>query len=168
MQDDDIIAAITPSAPRRYFGTGVLYALGFVLVWICFVQPPSAVAVLFLLLCAAVAIYGGYSMWVKTARKIELTEQELRMSDGTTICRIEDIHKVDRSFFAFKPSNGFLISMKTRHPYAWAPGLWWRVGKRVGIGGVVSGAESKMMADTMSAMLAVRDGLIEDFPPKAD
>jgi len=141
MSDDpisDVITGIIPSAPRRMFGT-VLIGFG------------------------AASLYGGYRMWDVTGRRIELTEEELRLSDGTVICHVKDIHKIDRSFFAFKPSNGFLVSTKVSYPFHWAPGLWWRFGKRIGIGGVTPGSQSKIMADTIAALVAQRDGLFKEL-----
>ncbi|MEM7471309.1 MAG: hypothetical protein AAF340_08150 [Pseudomonadota bacterium] len=159
----DVITGIVPSAPRRLFGAGVLYASGGLLIYIALVQPPSAAYALLLVGFGAVSTYGGWRMWQVTGRMIELTEEELRLSDGTVIAKIEDIDKVDRSFFAFKPSNGFLVTLKVKYPSAWAPGLWWRFGKRIGIGGVTPASEGKVMADALSAMIATRDGLFEDL-----
>ncbi|PTX56706.1 hypothetical protein C8N43_1368 [Litoreibacter ponti] len=158
----EVITGLIPSAPRRMFGTGVLCALGWLLIYLALVEPPQGLHLVFLLLVmGALSIYGGYKMWQVTGRMIELTEEELRLSDGTLIFRIEDVAKVDRSFFAFKPSNGFLVTLNSSYPAAWAPGLWWRVGKRVGVGGLTQGAASKVMADTLAAMIAARDGLID-------
>lgn len=158
----EVITGLIPSAPRRMFGAGVLYALGALLIYLVITQPPNgAHLVLLLLAIGAASLYGGYKMWQMTGHMIELTEYELRLSNGTQIFRIEDIEKVDRSFFAFKPSNGFLVTLKTSYPRAWAPGLWWRFGKRVGVGGLTSGAEGKVMADTLAAMVATRDGLVD-------
>jgi len=156
-----VITGITPSAPRRTFGTGVLYGLGLLLLYIAATNPPSFVYAIFLVGCGAACLYGGYRMWEVTGRVIELTEEELRLSDGTLICRTEDIQKIDRSLFAFKPSNGFLVTTKVGYPFKWAPGLWWRFGKRIGIGGVTPGAQGKIMADTLAALVAQRDGLFK-------
>lgn len=159
---NEVIVGLIPSAPRRFFGCGVLYALGALLIYLAITHPPEGLHQVFLLIVlGAISLYGGYQMWQKTGRMIELTETELRMSDGTVICAVEDIAKVDRSFFAFKPSNGFLVTLKKAYPRAWAPGLYWRMGKRIGVGGLTSGAEGKMMADTLAALLATRDGLVD-------
>ncbi|GFE63489.1 hypothetical protein [Litoreibacter roseus] len=155
----DIITGMTPSAARRVFGTGVLLCLGGLLLYLSAAQPPAELHYLALLLVVAAAILGtGYKMWISTAHRIELTETELRLSDGTIICRIEDIKNVDRGFFAFKPSNGFLLTLNKSYPRSWAPGLWWRVGRRVGVGGITPGAQGKIMADSLAAMVAQRDG----------
>jgi hypothetical protein len=140
------ITGMVPSIFRRSFGCGVLFGLQWILV---------------LVVIGIASGYAGYRMWQWSGRAIELTDDGLRMSDGTVLARLEDIHSVDRSFFAFKPSNGFLVTLKTRYPTKWAPGLWWRIGKRIGIGGLTSGAEGKIMADTLATMIAERDGLID-------
>ena len=166
MSDDpisDVITGIIPSAPRRMFGTGVLYALGLLLLYVAATNPPSILYAVLLIGFGAASLYGGYRMWDVTGRRIELTEEELRLSDGTIICHVKDIHKIDRSFFAFKPSNGFLVSTKVSYPFHWAPGLWWRFGKRIGIGGVTPGSQSKIMADTIAALVAQRDGLFKEL-----
>ncbi|MCY4333559.1 MAG: hypothetical protein OXC60_02665 [Litoreibacter sp.] len=159
----DVITNIVPSAPRRAFGAGVLYLLGGLLISVGVTEPPSAMSAAFLITFGAFCLYSGWRMWKVTGRVIELTSEELRLSDGTLICKIDDIHKVDRSFFAFKPSNGFLVTLKTKYPTAWIPGLWWRSGKRIGVGGVTPGASGKFMADTLTAMLAQRDGTLKDL-----
>jgi hypothetical protein len=126
-------------------------------------NPPSFLFGVMLVAFAIACLYGGYRMWEVTGRMIELTQDELRLSDGTLICRTEDIHKIDRSFFAFKPSNGFLVTTKVSYPFTWAPGLWWRFGKRIGIGGVTPGSQGKAMADTLAALVAQRDGLFKEL-----
>lgn len=157
----DVITGIVPSTSRRFFGVGVLYLLGAMLIYICAVQPPQGLHLLFLLLVlGGFALFGGWRMWQATAHVIELTQDELRLSDGTVIARVEDIAKVDRSFFAFKPSNGFLVALNTRYPASWMPGLYWRFGKRVGVGGLTRASQGKQMADMLAALLAKRDGLI--------
>lgn len=156
------ITGLVPSIFRRAFGCGVLFALGILLAYIAVAQPPEGLQwVLVLLMCGAASCYAGYLMWQWSGRMIELTNDGLRMSDGQVIAHLDDIYGVDRSFFSNKPSNGFLVTLKVKYPTTWAPGLWWRIGKRVGVGGLTSGAEGKIMADTLSTMIAERDGLID-------
>jgi hypothetical protein len=40
----------------------------------------------------------------------------------------------------------------------WQPGLWWRLGKRVGVGGVAPGHQTKAMAQIIEALLAEANG----------
>jgi len=158
----EIITAVVPSIMRRAFGVGVLSFAGFLMFYITVTQPPDGLQwILVLLLAGVVFFYGSYKMWEATGYRIELTEGGMRMSNGVVLAKLEDIHSVDRSFFAFKPSNGFLVTLKTKHPSTWVPGLWWRFGKRIGVGGLTSGSEGKIMADTLAALIAERDGLLE-------
>ena len=71
------------------------------------------------------------------------------------MCKVEDIDAVDRGVFAFKPSNSFLIRTRSPNTYVWAPGLWWRLARRVGIRGMTA-AETKFMSEMLSVMLAER------------
>lgn len=89
---------------------------------------------------------------------IELTPTELRDGDGTVIARVADIEALDRGVFAFKPSNGFLLrtAAGTQDGNVWRPGLWWRIGRRVGIGGMTPGSQTKFMSEIISAMMASR------------
>ncbi len=161
---DEVITQMLPSAPRRAFGAGVLIALGLLLLYISAAKPPAELAYTFLLLlCGGFAFYLGVRLWQVTGQIIELTETELRMSDGTILCKVEDVARVDRTFFAFKPSNGFLITTKEKQPRKWVPGLWWRFGRRIGVGGVTPAAQGKFVADTLTGLVAQRDGLLDDF-----
>ena len=94
-----------------------------------------------------------------TSNAIELTATILRDSDGTVIARIEDIEHIDRGVFAFKPSNGFLLRTKagTGGTREWRPGLWWRMGRRIGIGGMTPGRQTKYMAEAIATIIATRD-----------
>lgn len=154
---DEVVATIEASAPRRIMGVGMLAAVGVVLIYVAFSTPPSAAWLVFLLVVGGAALWLAMRMWQATAHRIELTEEVLRCSDGTEIARVADIETLDRGFFAFKPSNGFLVQRKTPGPRAWFPGLWWRMGRRIGVGGVTPGAQSKAMSEILAAMVARRD-----------
>jgi hypothetical protein len=65
---------------------------------------------------------------------------------------------VERGAFAFKPSNGFLVRLDKPLGRGWAPGLWWRLGRLLGVGGVTSASQSKAMAEILSLELARRAG----------
>ncbi|MFD1160016.1 hypothetical protein [Roseovarius aestuarii] len=155
--DDDILMAIHASAPRRVFGVSVLGLLGTMLIFVALSQPPSNPAwAIFLLGFGAGAVWMAYRMWEVTRHRLELTETELRSSDGTVIAQTGDIRSMDRGMFAFKPSNGFMLRLKTKAPRRWRPGLWWSLGDRIGVGGVTSAPQTKAMAEMISAMIASR------------
>lgn len=133
-------------------GTGVL------VIWLAITAPQSAPLWQTLLLAfGAGALWSAFRLWHATAQSLVLTTEELRSSDGTVLCRLDAIAGVDRGAFAFKPSNGFLLKLSAPSgPRRWAPGLWWRTGSRIGVGGVTPAAQGKVMAELISHQLAER------------
>jgi hypothetical protein len=75
---------------------------------------------------------------------------------GTELCRLDDIVEIERGLALFKPSGGFVLRVKTAGPRSWSPGLWWRAGRRVGVGGATSSRAGKHMADAITGALATR------------
>lgn len=154
---DQVLAVVAASAGRRVLGLASLCALGGMMLYIAFTNPMDVVWRLFLILCGGGAIWLAEIMRRGTASRVELTRDAVRDADGTIIARIEDITGMDRGVFAFKPSNGFLLkTSKATGPNMWRPGLWWRIGRRVGIGGMTPGNQSKFMAEIIAAMLERR------------
>ncbi len=88
-----------------------------------------------------------------SALTLEFTTSEVRDSSGRVLCALADIEKVERGAFALKPSNGFSIILKSKAPFGWAPGLWWRMGDRIGVGGVVSAGQAKAFAEAIQTRL---------------
>lgn len=151
---DEILAKVTPSAVRRLFALGALWALGGLLIYIALVQPPAFGWQAFLILFGALILWCAEQMRRSTALELHLTETELRDSAGRILIRLDQIKKVERGVFAFKPSNGFLIIAKEKAPRAWAPGLWWRLGRHIGVGGVTAASQTKSMAEIIAFQLA--------------
>ncbi len=153
--DDEVLASITPSPARRIFAVGVMGTLGVLLILLAFLRPPASFPLqLMLIVFGMVALAGCTAMLRATSRGLVLSRDALRDSEGRTLAALADIRKVERGVFAFKPSNGFVLILRRPQPRAWAPGLWWRLGSRVGVGGVISGAEGRQMADLISTQLA--------------
>lgn len=156
---DDILERISPNGPRRVFATGSLGILGALLVWIAASHPPSDIGfIVLLLVIGAGSLWLSWALWQASSVMLELTREELREQDGRVIARIDNIEKVDRGFFAFKPAAGFRLSLRERMPSAYAPGLWWRRGRMVMVGGVTSNAQSKAVADLISVRIAQKRG----------
>ncbi|MFK7876175.1 MAG: hypothetical protein AB8B71_10400 [Paracoccaceae bacterium] len=157
----EILASISASAPRRWLAVCAMYFLGALLLYIALSQPADFVWKLFLLGVGAASLWLGEAMRKATLRKIHLTPEGLFDTEGEVIARLESIQNVDRGVFAFKPSNGFLIRTKTAQGQRrWLPGLWWRVGRQIGVGGVTPGAQTKFLTEILSGMIAERDGEI--------
>lgn len=155
--DPGIIAELYPPPARRWIGLGMLYGLGALLVILAAVRPPEAPGwILFLLAAGAAALWCAEKTRRATALGLRLTEQGLFDTSGRCIAAMGDIQEVDRGLFAFKPSNGFLLITESVQDNAWRPGLYWIIGRRIGVGGVVSRAQSKLMAEAITLTLARR------------
>ncbi|WP_299411801.1 hypothetical protein [uncultured Sulfitobacter sp.] len=154
---DEVLAVARSSAGRRLLGLGSLGLLGILLIYIAIVESPSLIFRLVLLIMGVGALLLVDKMRRATASTIELTPTALRDSDGTVIALIEDVDGLDRGFFAFKPSNGFLLRTVNKGPNEWRPGMWWRVGRRIGVGGMTPAHHSKQMSEILAIMMAQRD-----------
>ncbi|MCB2130330.1 MAG: hypothetical protein KDE03_14985 [Rhodobacteraceae bacterium] len=153
-----VLARIEPAPSRRVLASGTVGAFGLLLIALGFFRPPAAVPLqLFLITLGGLSLLLAGRVYRATSGALVLTETGIRDGSGRTVARLDDIAGVDRGVFAFKPSNGFVLRLKSAQSKAWAPGLWWRLGKRVGVGGAISGAEGRQMADALSALLARRD-----------
>ncbi|WP_372885659.1 hypothetical protein [Shimia sp.] len=154
---NDILATVRASGPRRWLGVGVLSLLGAILLYLGLTMPSGALHwQLFLIVLGAAALWVAEKTRRATERVVELTAEGLRDNGGEVIAALDQITRIERGMFAMKPSNGFLVRLKTPVGRRWLPGLWWRLGRRVGIGGVTPGAETKVMAQMLEAMIAER------------
>jgi len=149
----EVLATVKASAPRRWLGVGMLGVVGALVIYVALASPPELAWQVFLLVIGAGAFWLAYRMWHATKDWIELTESELRTGSGKVIAKVQDIETVDSGVFAFKPSNGFLLKMRCSAVNNWAPGLWWRLGRQVGIGGLTTAAETKFMLQVLHPLL---------------
>lgn len=153
----EILATVHASQGRRILGIGSLYILSLMVLYVAIVKPPEMGWQVFLF------VMGGGSIWISermrraTASALVLTKDELRDTSGVVLARIDQITSLDRGAFAFKPSNGFLIRLSSGTGRIWRPGMWWRIGSRIGVGGMTPGPQTKFMAEMIAAMIAQRD-----------
>ena len=131
------LARLEVSPARRGFGVAMQGGLGLFLLYIVAVQPlGNATASLILAAAGFGMLYFAWQFWSSTETGLVLTTEGLFGADGRVFCRFEDIEKVDRGLFAFRPSGGFVIICKQRVKRGWAPGLWCG---RLGGGSVLAG-----------------------------
>ena len=152
-----VIATLTPSPARRWGAILSLTALAVLLVLLALEMPRGSGP--WALLVAAVGgamVFGAVRVHRATEVGLELTGDVLRDSGGRVLARVEEIREVDRGAFAFKPATGFLLHLDAAGPRAWAPGLWWRLGRYVGVGGVTHRHEAKAMAEAIALLIAAR------------
>lgn len=151
-------AVLGASAGRRIIGVGALAGLGAIMLYMALALSPGLGWQVFQVAFGLAALWGAQRMWQATGHCLELSAEGLRSSDGRLLAPMEEIVAVDRGVFAFKPSNGFMITLSRKHPFAWEPGLWWRIGRRVGVGGVTPGTPAKYMAEIIQERIAARAG----------
>lgn len=148
-----IIAHMYISPMRRALGVVLQGVLGLGFILIAATQPlASPVYTVLLMAIGALALFGGWRFWQATTKGIVLTDLCLRETSGRIICQLDEIDRIERGTFAFKPANGFTLRMTTRQRRGWAPGLWWRMGKMVGIGGATNRNAAKAMADAIDVL----------------
>ncbi len=154
---EEVIAVIEASATRRVLAVAMLLCLGGLLIYVALTTPADLVWRAFLLFVGGISLWLAERMNAATKQRLELTDTELRDSSGVQLVRIDEIASVSRGMMALKPSNGFtLVLHQKKGPARWRPGLWWRLGSRVGIGGVTSGSQTKPTAQIIEAMLLER------------
>ena len=151
--EDGIYAQLQASPGRRIFAYGAQFGLGGIIIYVTLVQPPSLPWMMFMLAFGVVMLWQAERLRRSTTVTIELTATELRDSAGTVLAHIDEVQSVERGTFAFKPSNGFTLVLNSKKPRAWLPGLWWRFGRRVGVGGVTNAGQAKFMAERISMMI---------------
>ena len=151
------LARLEVSPSRRNFGVAMQAGLGLFLLFVVAVQPATNLGGTLILAAMGVfMLWFAWRFWKATAGALVLTTEGLFDSNGRHFCDFKDIEKVDRGFFAFRPSAGFLILLKEPGQRGWAPGLWWAFGKHIGIGGATGRPAGKQMADIISVMMTER------------
>lgn len=156
MTDETHLATLRASMLRRLFAYSMLFLLGVMSVMLALHEPPAFGWQVALVATGAACLLVAERLRRATLMGLVLTDEGLRDTQGTFLARIEDIASVERGSFAFKPSNGFVVLLKSSGPWGWAPGLYWRYGKRVGVGGVTPSGPAKVMADQIAMRVAAQ------------
>ncbi|WP_375281985.1 hypothetical protein [Pseudooctadecabacter sp.] len=148
--DEEVIATLQATPVRRIFAYAAVFVLGAMLILLAFIQPPAFGWQVFLIALGAGALFVAERLRRATMLGLVLTEAALRDTGGRTLVELSDIRAIDRGALAFKPSNGFVLHLHSAAMRTWAPGLWWRFGKRVGVGGVTPSGPAKFMAEQIA------------------
>lgn len=155
----DPLTELRASPARRAIGVGTMFALGALLVYLGLSQSYENMAwQVVVLVFGAAALWAAVRMQQATALHIELHEDGVYDSEGVLLAALDDIDTVERGMLAFKPSNGFMIRTRTPQPRRWRPGLYWVLGRRIGVGGVTAASHSKAMADIIAMKMRERRG----------
>ncbi|WP_323763269.1 hypothetical protein [Marinovum sp.] len=155
----ELVAELAASPVRRYFGVATMTGLGVLLLWLALTQNFDQMGwKLALIAMAVAALWAAMRMLQATALRLELREDGLYDSEDHLLAAYDDIVTVERGMLAMKPSNGFMIVTRSKKPRRWRPGLYWVMGRRIGVGGVTAAADAKYLADLMNMQLVERRG----------
>lgn len=154
IQSEDVLARLSASTPRRVFALAVLFCLGGLLIYLGFVSLGGVVARGLLVLMGALVIYLAEKMRHQSNSELILTGEGVLDQDGKLLVPFAQIQRVERGVFAAKPSNGFTLVTRDKMHRAWVPGIWWRFGRRFGVGGISSAGAAKFMAEQIALKLA--------------
>lgn len=154
---DESILAEVGIAPARRIGLIVaLFVLGGVLAYVGVTNDAPFFGRAILLVVGIFFLYQSEMLRRTPIVALQLTHDGLFQSDGVLIADAKQFKSIDRGALAVKPTHGFTIIMDTKQPRAWVPGLWWRIGHRVGVGGVTSAGAAKFMAEQIALMISQR------------
>lgn len=157
MNDEEkIVLEISPSPVRRWMAILALGFLGFLMIRLAFDEMPDLWRLFFVLLGGGI-FWAAYRLRLATMDGLVLTRDGLRTISGKSLAGVEDVARVDRGALAFRPPNGFMVRLKRPGTAGWAPGLWWQIGRRLAVGGTLSGGQAKAMADLLADMVAERE-----------
>lgn len=157
MSNPETLAILRPAPVRRVALVMTAGVLGILLVMVGLDAPQGGLALRASFIAVGLAlIAAGWRVWHMTAVDLVLTSDELRQSDGRVICALADIVKVERGLAALRPATGFALALRQPQSFGWVPGLWWRRGSRVGIGGMTTRASAKALAEVIEAVLRDR------------
>lgn len=151
--NQEIIAELGVSPPRRVMLLAVLFGLGGLLVALGFLGDASFVGRVVLVVVGVLTLASAEKIRRAPNVTLQLTQEGLFQSDGTLVAAIGQFESVDRGAFAMKPSNGFTLTLSEPQTRAWVPGLWWRIGRRVGVGGTASAGAAKFMAEQIAFVI---------------
>jgi len=158
---DETIKLVAPFVPaRRWFG---VFSLGLPAFLIAALLVQGAItnvlSVILLLIVAAVFGSAAYRMATVPDAGIVFDGHSLSTEDGVLLAAIEDIAEVQTGIFAMRPSNGFTLIMKKAGKMPTRPGIYWRQGRHMGVGGLLRAAEAKSIGKAIQAEVVVKKGL---------
>ena len=153
-QTDENIQYILPTHRIKILGFVIFGLILFLLYALSNINEQTTLLD-FLLIPALVGIGFWFRRFLRVYAKVgfNINESGLFNLDDTLICSITDIERVDVSPYTFKSANGFIIHLKTRSAFKFVPGLFWQVGRRISIGGMISKSESKYLSNTLISFI---------------
>ena len=151
-EEEVTLMVLGASPPRLWLGVACTAGLAMLLVWVVFAGRPAMVYQVAFLAGAGLALWAADKLRRAGQDRIVLTNKALKTESGRVLTEVDNVRSVERGAFSFKPPNGFLVHLKEPSGRGWVPGLWWQRGRVIGVGGVVSGGQSRAMAEALTAL----------------
>ncbi len=153
---EDILCRLAPSRPRLWIGTGAVAGVAGVILWIAATGTFTPSSRFLVAVFGILMGWGALKFYRSADVELEFDGKTLfEARSGRVLAKLENIRRIERGALAFKPSSGFLIVLKARDgANAWVPGMWWRLGRHVGVGGIVPSHAGKFMAEVIEMRLA--------------
>ena len=148
-----VYQTIYPTFGRRIVALAAYFGLAILLFWMAFSASLGPVSTVLILGLGGYILYMGERLRRSTQHGISLTTRGLEETSGRMIVGWDEVAKVEKGTFVIKPSNGFSVILKDAGSRGWGPGLWWRTRWRVGVGGVLSGPQTRTVAEIMAHLL---------------
>ena len=127
-----LLAQLRVKGPRRVVTIVSVGLLAAAAIYLAVTPGMPAGARVFLIALGGVVGRGAWGIAKSTEVDLLLTREGLVDANGQLIAPMDYIERVDRGVFAVKPPSGFVIKLNTKMPAGWAPGVWWRIGRRIG------------------------------------
>lgn len=154
----EILARLQIAPVRRWAGVIILALIGVGLIYSGLVYPPAALLgrLAIFLLGFLMILQAYWNLQVRSGALV-LKEDGLWVENGPQLAALDNIETVQVSAFAIKPSNGFAVVLRSPARLKWVPGLYWCVGRRIGVGGATHPAQAKAMAELLSTLIMDRE-----------
>ena len=151
MKEIEELITLKMSKLKRLSGALLIFVLGTTLLFSVYKKsnPGYTVYESLFLLVGLILIFVSWRIGRARLTGIKLTKSGIYDLNDVKLCAILDINYIDRRTFAIKPANGFIIHLKNSAKSFWIPGLCWRIGKRLAIGGMLSKQECKAFANLL-------------------
>jgi len=146
------------TTPRRIAGFAAVATLGVLLIWFGFTKPLAVGTKGGMILFGGFCLWLAVRLWDVSRRSLILTPEGLSDSTGRVVVSVADVREVQRSALTVKPSNGFTVVTNKPLPPSWVPGVWWRVGRWIGVGGLLRPGDAKALAEILQALATLRSG----------
>ena len=152
---NDVVMELRQTPGRRWFSVLALLAVSGAAAWFVLFGPERNPGMRALLAAASAGFaFQAWRFRDEVRSSIRLTPEGLFDGGGDCIFRTDNVASVERGLLAMRPSNGFLVRLREPAGIRWIPGTYWRVGRRVGVGGSLRPADVRALSDRLAGLVA--------------